>query len=230
MKLGIIGVQGKMGREVFSLASQDKSIELISSISRKKEVEKNKTFPVDMIIDFSTKEALVENLILAQRQNCPIVIGTTGLEEKEKELLIKASQNIPVFWAPNFSLGMACLLHTTKILSSFLKDFTSHIEETHHTQKKDTPSGSALALKESLEQGNLRANPLIESFRVDDVIGKHSVFFTSEEEELVLSHQANSRAVFAKGSLTAAKFLSIQKPGLYGMGDLLPYLIKKDHP
>lgn len=220
MKLGIIGAQGRMGKEVFALASQDKSIQLILSISTKEEI--NEILPVDIMIDFSTKEALLDNLILAKKLNCPIVIGTTGFEEKERNLLIEAAQKIPVFWAPNFSLGMAALLHVTKLLSSLLQGFTPHIEETHHTKKKDSPSGSALALKKALKQGNPNINPLIESFRIDGVIGKHSVFFVSKEEEITLSHQANSRTVFAKGSLTAAKFLATQEPGLYGMNDLLP--------
>jgi len=79
----------------------------------------------------------------------------------------------------------------------------------------------------ALEQGSPHNSPSIESFRVGDVIGDHTVFFNSKEESITLSHQAISRSVFAKGALAAAKFLANQKPGLYGMDDLLPYLIKK---
>ena len=226
MKLGVIGAQGKMGKQVVALASQDKSIEFTFSLITK--TKQTETPFLDMLIDFSTKEALFANLILAQEINCPIVIGTTGFEEKEKKHLLEAAKNIPIFWAPNFSLGMASLLYVTKILSSCLQDFTSHIEETHHTQKKDAPSGSALALKMAIKQGSPHNSPSIESFRIGDVIGDHTVFFNSEEESITLSHQAISRSVFAKGALAAAKFLANQKPGLYGMDDLLPYLIQKN--
>lgn len=221
MKLGVIGAQGKMGKQVVALASQDKSIEYTFSLNTKE--PQKEIPPLDVIIDFSTKEALPQNLILAISKNYPIVIGTTGFTEKE--LLFEAAKHIPLFVAPNFSLGMASMVYVTKILSSLIPEFSSHIEETHHTQKKDTPSGSALALKKALEEGNPHNTPSVESFRIGNVIGEHSIFFKTEEESLTLSHHVSSRAVFAKGSLTAAKFLIKQKPGLYSMDDLLAELL-----
>ncbi|MES2198585.1 MAG: dihydrodipicolinate reductase C-terminal domain-containing protein [Chlamydiota bacterium] len=229
MRLGIIGAQGKMGKQIISLALQDTSIEFTLPLNTREKLQAKDTPSLDVIIDFSTKEALKENLILAQAKSCPIVIGTTGFEKEEIELLREASKKIPIFQAPNFSLGMAATLYVSKILSSLLQGFTSRIEETHHTQKKDAPSGSALALKTAIEKGNPHSTPSITSFRVGDVIGEHKVFFTSQEEDIILSHQATSRAVFAKGALTAAKFLVSQKPGLYDMDDLLPYLLE-NHP
>lgn len=218
MRLGVIGAKGKMGEKIVTLASKDPAFKLISPLIT---YENQQIPPLDIIIDFSTKDALLQNLILAQKIRCPIVIGTTGFTQKEHDLIAKAALNIPIFWAPNFSIGIAAALQAAKLLSSLLQGFTVHIEETHHVHKKDAPSGSALALKMTVEKGNPHNTPTIESFRKDEVVGDHAVFFTAKDEKITLSHQAFSRDVFANGALTAAKFLITQKPGLYGMDNLL---------
>ncbi len=215
MRIGIIGASGKTGSKVVAAARQNKNISSVESVDTRKKTD---TLSFDILIDFSVKEALKDNLFLAQNRSCPIVIGTTGLGPEEKELIKEASKTIPVFWAPNFSLGMAAMLQISTLLSSALNDFTFHIRETHHKYKKDAPSGSALALKDALERTG--KSPIIESFRVEEVIGEHTLFCNSEEETITLSHKALSGNIFAKGALKAAEFLLLQKPGLYQMNDL----------
>lgn len=216
MKIGVVGAFGKTGKHVIALAEKDPIFTKISPITRKKE----SIADLDVIVDFSTKEALLENLQFAKKLRSPIVVGTTGLQEKEKQALQQAAEIIPVFYSANFSLGMAATLYASKLISSLLPNFYCSIQETHHEHKKDAPSGSALHLKEVIEAvSSTRVIP-IESFRKGEVIGEHTVFFSSEEEKVFVSHQALSREIFAKGALTAAKFLKLQKPGLYTMDNL----------
>lgn len=227
MRLGVIGANGKMGKKIVLLANQDPFFQTTLPLITQNESEN--TPKLDVIIDFSTKEALPYNLKLAQKINCPLVIGTTGLEKNEKELLTQAAKNIPIFWAPNFSLGMAATVYVSKLLSSLLQDFTPLIEEIHHVHKKDTPSGSALALKDTLIKENPSKPPIIKSHREGEVIGKHTVSFSSDKESITISHEAFSRDVFAKGALLAARFLLKQKPGLYTMEHLLEKALLQLH-
>ena len=215
MKIGIIGVTGRMGKAVLACAERDSELSCLWGISS----HDQKTTPlpsVDVIIDFSLPDALSDNLLLAEKLNTPIVIGTTGIDEKK---LVPFSKRLPIFWSPNFSLGLFAQALSVEIIAKLLPSMDTSIEETHHTHKKDSPSGSALFLKKILEKTG--ATPLVTSKREGDIVGIHSVLFSGEEEKLTVSHEAFSRDAFAKGAITAAKFLRKQPPGLYRMHDLL---------
>lgn len=221
IKLGIIGASGKMGQRICFCALNDADLSISWTLASKSSINTVTITPTNVIIDFSTAEALIANLELAISKNCPIVIGTTGFGSKEQLALKKASYLIPVFFAPNFSLGMAATIYVTEKLSSLLTNFTSHIKEIHHIHKKDNPSGSAIAIQEALKKGNKTHLQEIESIREGEVIGDHHISFSSENEKITLCHKALSRDVFAKGALEAAKFLTGKPPGLYTMQDLL---------
>lgn len=225
IRLGIIGASGKMGQRICYCTLQDPDLLISWKIDSKRPSETTSLSSTDVIIDFSTPEALVENLQIALDRNSAIVIGTTGFGPKEHLALKKAALLIPVFSAPNFSIGMAATIYVTEKLSSLLTNFTSHIIETHHIHKKDSPSGSALAIQEALQKGNKTNLQGIESIREGEVIGKHCLSFSNKNEEVTLSHEALSRDVFAKGALEAAKFLRKQPPGLYSMKDLLKSIL-----
>ncbi len=215
LKIGLIGANGKMGQRIAACILKDPKYSLAWQIGSK--TSRSSLSSVDIIIDFSNTNALEENLSLAEKTKTPIVIGTTGFEEKEKKRLEQSSLSIPIFWAPNFSLGMAALIYVIKNFSPLLqKQFIPHITETHHKHKKDAPSGSALALAEAFE-----SSPEIKSIRQGDSIGHHQIVFSAENEKIIFEHESLSRDIFALGALNAANFLIDKSPKLYSMEDLL---------
>lgn len=246
IKLGIIGAAGRMGKQIIACALCDPSFLLsyalvkehselenvdIGSLIGKDPVgilcSSEKKLPLlDVLIDFSAESCLIENLEMALKKKIPLVIGTTGLSSTQKNAIKDAAQKIPIFFAPNFSLGMAATVYLTKNLSLFLTTFTPSITEVHHIHKKDSPSGSALHLAETISQKMLNPPPSIHSIREGEVIGKHSISFKGKYESLDIVHDVISREAFAEGALAAAKFLIGKKPSLYNMEDLLQFTIK----
>jgi 4-hydroxy-tetrahydrodipicolinate reductase len=215
IQLGIIGVNGRMGARVLDLALNDPEIaKPLIGITAQDDLS-SRLLTAHVAIDFSTSSALEQNLAQAVKLRKPLVIGTTGHFPASQYLLEAASKNIPVLYSPNFSLGMALCLQAAKKLRQSL-ECTVEILETHHTQKKDLPSGTALQLAEAL------GNPPIQSVRTGEVIGEHTVIFTCQGEQIEIKHTALSRDLFAQGALSCAKFLIKQPPGLYSVKDLFP--------
>jgi 4-hydroxy-tetrahydrodipicolinate reductase len=206
MKIILIGAEGKMGKAVLALNSPFKFTKIGSS---KSELESDITPFLedhDIVLDFSTKHAHLENIKKCVEKKIPIVIGITGFTEAELDVIKKASKTIPIFLSSNFSIGIQLL----KKLISNLPEGDYIINETHHTQKKDTPSGTAKDLANLL-----KSIPIINSFRIDGVIGKHEIKLNLENEALTLTHEAFDRSVFAIGALKACSFLSNKPKGLY---------------
>jgi 4-hydroxy-tetrahydrodipicolinate reductase len=198
VKISLVGRTGRMGTQIAALATQDPDLSLVDAHN-----------DADVIIDFSAPAALAQSISF----NKPLVIGTTGINHHE---LIAAAHHIPLVWAPNFSLGMAQCILLAHQLAATLTPCTIQIVETHHIHKKDAPSGTALAIAQALG-GNIP----IESHRVDDAIGTHTIIFTHHNERIELTHQALSREAFAMGALLAAKKIFNKPPGLYELKDLL---------
>lgn len=200
MQIAISGKSGRMGKSLLEQIMRDPSLKVVDSLKE-----------ADLIIDFSHPTTLNNLLNL----NKPLVIGTTGFSEEEFEKIKIASKVIPIFYSANFSLGIAIL---TKTLSFIEKNFPSAIDivETHHLQKRDMPSGTALRLAKAL-----KTKPKIHSIRAGSIIGEHSLFFTAENERISIKHEAFSRSLFCEGAILAAKFLIKQKKGLYSMEDLV---------
>jgi 4-hydroxy-tetrahydrodipicolinate reductase len=197
IKIGLIGAGGRMGKAISSLHAV---IPITRTTSRA-------SLDCDILIDVSSHQALRENL----SANKPIVIGTTG--HLDFAPIQEAARYLPIFYAPNFSLGAALL---NKLATLAAQYFPSDIDiiETHHTQKKDAPSGFALLLAKNLP------NPRIHSIRSGKIIGEHTVLFNTAEERITLTHEAHTRDVFAQGALAAARFLLNKPPGLYTMDNL----------
>lgn len=194
----------------------------------------------NVIIDFSALNATKALLDFALNAPKPLVIGTTGLDESTYALIKKASEKMPVFYATNMSLGVAVLNLLAKQAATLLKGFDIELVEMHHRHKKDAPSGTAMTLAQTLAKvRNLDLNKVrvsgrdglvgerkkdeiaVMSLRGGDIVGKHTVGFYENGEFLELSHNATSRATFAKGAVTIAKWLVSQKNGLYSMNDFL---------
>lgn len=178
----------------------------------------------DVVISFATPEASMQHLEIVTSQGKGIVIGTTGFNEKHKDQMKAYAKKIPVVFAPNMSVGVNVMW---KLVEEAAKVFGDHfnvsVSETHHTKKKDAPSGTAVKIGEILAKAlNKKYEEIpIESIREGDVIGDHTTLFKSPEETLEITHHAINRDIFAKGSVQAAIWVKNQKPGLYDMQDVL---------
>lgn len=217
ISIAVIGALGKMGKEVVACCLNDPEVEYIGGILKNSDPNDPLYQKADVLIDFSTAKAFNQNLQAALEAKTNLVIGTTGLSDSQKEFIQSASQKIPIFYAPNFSIGMFLTQKVVKELAKHFKEDTFiDIIETHHHQKKDIPSGSALLLKQLIEK-----EVPIHSIRAANTIGEHRIIFSTDEESIEIFHQAKTRKAFAKGAIKAAKFLNEQKPGLYSMEDLV---------
>ena len=195
--------------------------------------------PFDIAIDFSRPEAAMAVLDLCLREKKPLVTGTTGLGEGEMERLKEASRVIPVFYSRNMSLGVNLQMALVRAAARVLGPaFDPEIVETHHNLKVDAPSGTALMLAEAIEGARDGESELvfgrheknrrrdrreigIHSLRGGNVAGEHAVYFLGSDEEIVITHRAGSKRVFAEGALKAAAFLLEQAPGFYTMEDVI---------
>lgn len=175
----------------------------------------------DVAIDFSLPEGFDAILALCVERGAALVSGTTGLSDAQRIALQTASQRIPVLWAANFSLGVAVLSELVERAATALPGWDCDILEAHHAQKKDAPSGTALALGASAEAGG--AQPRYASLRAGDIVGEHTVQFTAMGERIELIHRAGNRDIFARGALHAAARLDGCAPGVYQLRDLLSH-------
>ncbi|MGD9970858.1 MAG: 4-hydroxy-tetrahydrodipicolinate reductase [Sulfuricurvum sp.] len=194
----------------------------------------------DVIIDFSLPEATQLLLEKAIEHPKPLVIGTTGLDAHQMNLLKTASESMPILYATNMSLGVALLNRLVRMASQTLEGFDIEIVEQHHRHKKDTPSGTALTLAESAAEGrglNLdsvrvsgrngnigersKDEIAVMALRGGDIVGRHTVGFYNDGEFVELHHTATSRNTFSKGAIRAAKWLTGKANGLYSISDCL---------
>ena len=197
----------------------------------------------NVIVDFTVPKCTLDILKIASKLKKRVVIGTTGFTQKEEALIKKFSKKIPILKAGNMSLGVNLLMYLTEIASKSLNDdYLSKIFEVHHKHKKDYPSGTALMLGKGIADGknknlynligkkflNKKSFPYgkkinFNSIRKGEIIGEHEVLFSNGKEIIKLNHEAFDRALYSDGALTAAKWLTSKKPGLYSMRDLLNF-------
>jgi 4-hydroxy-tetrahydrodipicolinate reductase len=238
-KIGIIGSAGRMGQalaEAVAAAGQthaggvDQDGDLAALVAAS-----------DVLVDFSSPHALEGNLDACIAAKKPIVIGTTGLEERHHYLIDNAARDIAVLQTGNTSLGVTMLAALVEQAANQLgDDWDIEIVEMHHRHKVDAPSGTALLLGEAAAKGrniDLKANSErgrdgitgaraagaigFASLRGGSVAGDHSIIFASDNERIELIHRAESRAIFAKGAVKAAMWLVEQNTGRYGMNEVL---------
>lgn len=194
----------------------------------------------DIVIDFSLPEACEKLLEQAIKTPKPLVIGTTGLNTHQLNLLKEASEIMPVLYATNMSLGVALLNKLVHQASSVLDGFDIEIVEMHHKHKKDAPSGTALTLAESAAKGRdldldkvrvsgrdgnigerSKDEIAVMALRGGDIVGRHTVGFYNDGEFIELNHTATSRNTFSKGAIRAGKWLADKEAGLYTISDCL---------
>jgi 4-hydroxy-tetrahydrodipicolinate reductase len=229
IRLSLVAPDGKMGKAIALAAAEGEGFE----------IDQNNG---DVLIDFSAPAALQQSLDRAVKAEIPILIGTTGLGEDADALIADAAAKIPVLRAANTSLGIALLADLVERAAKVLgPGWDIEIAEAHHRDKADAPSGTALMLGHAAAVGRGRAlNPEARrdgsaakrepgaigfaSLRGGTVAGDHDVMFLGPDERLVLSHRAESRMIFARGALAAARFLVGRPAGFYAMRDVIDSL------
>lgn len=238
-RIGIIGSAGRMGAAL-TAAIAAAGEELAGGIDKDGDLAALAAAS-DVLVDFSAPAALEGNLDAAIAAGVPIVVGTTGLEERHHWLCDAAAETIPVLQTGNTSLGVTLLAHLVREAASTLgEDWDIEIAETHHRMKVDAPSGTALLLGEAAAKGRgielsahsdrgrdgitgaRRAGDIgFVSLRGGSVAGDHSVLFLGDCERLSLSHLAEDRSIFARGAVRAAQWLIGQGAGRYTMPEVL---------
>ena len=212
-KIALIGATGRIGKCIVELAQNHNDVCVTLPLSRDLSVLWDT--PVDVIVDFSHAEMTAELAKRAASKHTPLLICTTGLTAATKDALAHCSKTCPVMIAPNTSIGILVLRKMLEVgTAMFDGTFDIDIVETHHRNKVDAPSGTALSLADTIQ--SIRPSPVgMHSLRAGDVIAEHAVSFRGDHETIKLTHTAHSRHVFADGALRLAKWLAKQKPGLY---------------
>jgi len=236
-----------MGQEVLKQIQASNDLSVCCGVD--KNISGNYDFPVyadiqdvkeqpNVIIDFSVPAASIEVLIFAATHHIPSVIATTGFSDEQLNIIEDYSKEVPIFRSSSMSYEINIMSDIVAKLAVLLKDADIEIVETHHNNKIDSPSGTALLLADSINAAldnkmyyeynrhskREKRNPKeigIHSIRGGTTVGSHSVLFFGENESFEITHNVESRSVFAKGAMKAAGFIVNQKNGLYSMKDLI---------
>jgi len=227
IRIALFAPEGRMGKAIQAAIADDAGFELANDSG-------------EVLIDFSAPNALRASLDRAISAGVPLLIGTTGLIDEHESLIADAASTIPILRAPNTSLGVALLSDLVERAARVLDAAHWDIEivETHHKKKADAPSGTALQLGAAADKGRGGGSPDergrdgtglhrepgaigYSAVRGGTVAGDHDVMFLGPDERLILSHRAESRAIFARGALAAARFLKGKPAGLYSMRDVI---------
>lgn len=249
VKIIMHGCNGKMGQIVTELCSQDKEVEIVAGIDALRQDVKE--YPVyrdifeckikaDAVIDFSNAAAVEHLLDYCAEQKLPCVLCTTGLSPEQLAKVSEASKETAVLRSANMTLGVNLLMKLLKEAVSTLAPagFDVEIVEKHHNLKVDAPSGTAIALADSMNeemdgayeyvydrssvrQKRDKKEMGISAVRGGTIVGDHDVIFAGTDEVITFSHRAYSKSVFAKGAIQAAKFMAGKPAGLYTMSDVI---------
>jgi len=220
VRVALVGARGRMGQTIIDLAKSDPNIAIVARCDLGDAIDAAMK-ECDVAIDFSNASAVEEVCRSASKHRRALVIGTTGHSPEQRQLIESAAKSLAIVFASNFSIGVNALFALTRRAAEILgSEFKPEIVETHHTKKKDAPSGTAKTLGEILKR-ELKIDIPIESIREGDVVGEHTVTFVGPAERLELTHRAGSREIFGSGALRAAKWVVGKSPGLYSMQDVL---------
>jgi 4-hydroxy-tetrahydrodipicolinate reductase len=249
VKVVICGASGRMGQTLGRMVHESEDLELVGGINLKSSsffgaeiVEAKdadallKKTKADVVIDFTVASAVVGNVSVAARNNCALIVGTTGISPAQRAEMEKAILgHVPAVISTNFSIGMNIFQQLVRESARLLKDYDIELIEAHHRNKKDAPSGTAKTLLQIIEgeagvrdklygrEGMTeRKNEIgVHVVRGGDIVGDHKVMYSKNFETIELSHRAYDRSVFASGALQAARWVVGKKPGIYDMGDVL---------
>jgi len=245
MNIALIGY-GKMGQIIEKIAiDRNHEIVLIVDENNRDQVTIEDLKQADMAIDFSTPHSILGNIDFCFEAHVPVVVGTTGWYDQLNEVKEKClAGNNSLLYGSNFSIGVNVFFHINKLLAEAMspyKQYEVQVEEIHHTQKMDAPSGTAITIAEGILENyegkstwvnnvigeNDEIIPknnqlLIESHRLEDVPGTHTVLYSSEVDQIEFKHTAHSRSGFALGAIIAAEWLH-DKSGFYNVKDMFKF-------
>ncbi|MBN2578232.1 MAG: 4-hydroxy-tetrahydrodipicolinate reductase [Pirellulales bacterium] len=258
LRIAIHGAAGRMGQRLVALCSVDRDLTVAAALDTPRHprlgedaglitgvgalgVSLSATLdaPVDVLVDFSTPEAAEKILEVCRQKKIPLVLATTGLDDRQLQKVRAAAREIPMLWSPNMSLAVNLTMKLAETAAAALKDKDADVEiiERHHRFKEDAPSGTALRFGEIIagvmgqsehrhgREGRPGKRPHHEigyhALRVGDNPGEHAIVFALLGESIELTVRATNRDCYALGALAAAKFLPGKPPGLYGMKDVL---------
>ena len=251
VKILMHGCNGKMGRMITEIVKNEEDAVIAAGVDKFTGIPND--YPVfeeiaqcdvdvDVVIDFSNAGAVDELLDYCVEKNLPVVLCTTGLSDEQLKKVEECSEKIAVLKSANMSMGINLLLKLLKDAAKVLAPAGYDIElvEKHHNQKLDAPSGTALALADSINEamGNEYEYVYdrsqvrkkrdtkeigISAVRAGTIVGEHEVIFAGTDEVIEFKHTAYSRSVFAKGAVEAGKFLAGQPAGMYDMGDVIQF-------
>jgi 4-hydroxy-tetrahydrodipicolinate reductase len=256
--VAILGVSGRMGQSLVRLLKEAPALKLVGALASPQSVHVNHDAALEgpatgvlisgdpgealhrarLALDFSSAGAVGAHAKLCAERGIGLLVGTTGLTEAAQAALHAAASKIPVLIAPNTSVAVSVLMDLARRAASSLGEFDIEIAEAHHKDKRDAPSGTALALGEAVARargttlqaagayqrhGAARAEGSIgfAVTRAGDIVGEHTVLFAAAGERLEITHRATDRAIFARGALKAAVWLQSQAAGLYRMSDVV---------
>ena len=247
MKIALLGY-GKMGRIIEQFAL-DRGHEIVLKIDENSLDQKTteNLQKADVAIDFSTPYSVISNIESCFEAGLPLVVGTTGWYDKIEEIKAQCEEsNNSLLYASNFSVGVNVFFFVNEVLAKIMNRYPQYdvlVEEIHHTQKLDSPSGTAITIAEGILDGLNRKNEwvnelvgdgpevitrpeqlLIESHRIEDVPGTHTVVYSSEVDDIEFKHKAHGRAGFALGAVLAAEWLQGKK-GFYSVKDMFDFNI-----
>lgn len=251
IKIIMNGCNGKMGQVISRLVEADPDCKIVAGIDIN--TEQKNDYPVyaspeafdgeaDVVIDFSHPSCLDGVLSYCESKNLPVILCTTGFSQEQKEQFTKASENIPVFFSANMSLGINLLIALAKRAVKLLEgNFDIEIVERHHNQKIDAPSGTALAIADAIDESlsypaeyvydrhsvrrkRKKTEIGLHAVRGGTIVGDHDIIFAGNDEVIELKHSAHSKEVFAVGAIKAAKFMQGKANGMYNMNNLIAEL------
>ena len=243
------GCNGHMGRTISGIVANDEAVSIVAGVDPFDDGHNDyPVFPsikdcdvkADVIIDFASAKAIDDLIDYSVSTNTPVIVCTTGLSDEQLKHIKEASAKVAILKSANMSLGINTIFKLLKQAASVFAPagFDIEIVEKHHNKKLDAPSGTALALADSIKeevgddyfykydrsQEKAKRDPKeigISAVRGGTIVGEHEVFFCGEDEVIEIKHTAYSKAVFAKGAVEAAKFLAGKPAGMYNMQDVI---------
>ena len=242
MSINIVlcGASGRLGMEFLKETKNYSSINLMECISSKNNVNVGKKFSefTDLDFELKLKDSLAEIEVAhflmdmsspnffeeivkyCRSKKVPLILASTGHSEEQIDILRELSQIVPIMHAPNLSVGINLV---KKIINFYpLDDLVNSIEiiETHHKNKLDSPSGTAIELRNLIKSKNREVKISVKSIRDEDSVGVHTIKLNMANETIEITHRANSRKIFAQGAITAVHWIKTQKPGFYSLSNI----------
>ena len=263
IKIGVCGAAGRMGKTILEVCNETDNVRVAAAIEYKGSsmigIDAGEQAGIgkigvaitddiakvadqfDVLIDFTIASSLTENIEKCHAAGKRMVIGTTGLDDGQKEFINKATEDIAIVFAPNMSIGVNLCLKLLEMVAQVIGEESDiEIIEAHHRQKKDAPSGTALRMgeviadtlgrnlkecavygREGVTGGRDKNTIGFETIRAGDIVGEHTVMFASAGERVEITHKATSRKTFASGAVRAAQWLADKDKGLFDMQDVL---------